>query len=189
MKASRRVLVVLALALGFARAAVAADADRYDADNTRGISRFMELYAKATAAQRERHTDEAIALVQQAMALQPKNPLGPLALAELHLIAGRRADAGKALDVADPLTGSRDVRMRTRVLMLRAIVAEKTPESDALAAWLTADAWVADMKVAGPERAAIRMRVEAHEKMRGQTLRDDAVRARILEGETKPATP
>ena len=79
--------------------------------------------------------------------------------------------------------------MRTRVLMLRAIVAEKTPDADALAAWLVADGWVSEMNATGPERAAIRQRVEAHEKMRGQKTRDDAVRARITEGEAKAATP
>ena len=127
--------------------------------------------------------------MQQAIALQPKNPLGPLALAELQLLAGRRSEAGRALDAADPLTGSRDVRMRTRVLMLRALIAEKTPDADALAAWLNADAWVSEMNVTGPERANIRQRVEAHEKMRGQKTRDEAVRARIAEGEAKAATP
>lgn len=189
MTACRGVLLAFLLTLGSASTAFGTDDDRYDVDNVRGISRFTELYAKATVAQRERRSDEALALVQQAIALQPKNPLGALALAELHLLAGRRSEAGRALDVADPLTGSRDARMRTRVLMLRAIVAEKTPDADALAAWLVADGWVSEMNVTGPERAAIRQRVEAHEKMRGQKTRDDAVRARIAEGEAKAATP
>ena len=79
--------------------------------------------------------------------------------------------------------------MRTRVLVLRALVAEKTPGADPLAAWLEADAWVAEMNVSGPERGNVRMRVEAHEKMRGQAARDEAVKARIAEGEAKAATP
>lgn len=181
--------VALGVAIAAASPARAGEADKYDADGVRGISRFAELYAKATTAQRERRTDEAIALVQQAIALQPKNPLGPLALAELQFIAGRRTDALAALAAADPLTGSRDVRMRTRVLVLRALIAEKSPGADPLAAWLEADAWVTEMNVAGPERGNVRMRVEAHEKMRGQAARDEAVKARIAEGEAKPATP
>jgi len=184
---------IASLALGVVIVAAspvrAAEADKYDADGVKGISRFAELYAKATAAQRERKTDEALALVQQAIALQPKNPLGPLALAELHFVAGRRAEALAALAAADPLTGSKDVRMRTRVLVLRAIVAEKTPGADPLAAWLDADAWVAEMNVAGPERANVRLRVGAHEKMRSQAARDEAVKGRIAEGEAKAATP
>jgi tetratricopeptide (TPR) repeat protein len=176
------------LVLG-ANSALAGEADKYDADGVRGISRFMEAYAKATAAQREKRTEEAIALVRQAVALQPKNPLGHLALAELQLLAGRREGALAALDVAEPLTGSRDVRMRSRVLVLRAIIAEKSPSADPLAAWLTADGWVTEMNVSAPERANVRMRVEAHEKMRGQKARDEAVKARILEGEAKAATP
>lgn len=170
-------------------AASGGEPEKYDADGVRGISRFMETYAKATAAQREKRTEEAIALVQQAIALQPRNPLGHLALAELHLVAGRRAEALAALDVAEPLTGSRDVRMHTRVLVLRALVSERTPTADPLAAWLTADGWVTEMNVSGPERGNVRMRVEAHEKMRGQKARDEAVKARILEGEAKPTAP
>ncbi len=176
------------LALGAGKA-LAGEAERYDADGVRGISRFMETYARATAAQREKRTEEAITLVQQAIALQPKNALGHLALAELHISAGRRSEALAALDAAEPLTGSRDVRMRTRVLVLRAIIAEKTPSADPLAAWLTADGWVTEMNVAGPERGNVRTRVEAHEKMRGQKTRDEAVKARILEGEAKPTAP
>ena len=188
MKSNWRWAVPLAMVLG-TTAAIAGEADKYDADGVRGISRFMEAYAKATAAQREKRTDEAIALVQQAIALQPKNPLGHLALAELQLLAGRRSEALAALDAAEPLTGSRDVRMRSRVLVLRSIVAEKNPSADPLAAWLAADAWVTEMNVAGPERGNVRMRVEAHEKMRGQKARDEAVKARILEGEAKPTAP
>lgn len=189
MKSGQRLAWVALLVAVGASPASAAEADAYDADGVRGISRFAELYAKATTAQRERRTDDALALVQQAVGLQPKNPLGPLALAELHFIAGRRSEALAALAAADPLTGSRDVRMRTRVLVLRALIAEKSPGADPLAAWLEADAWVTEMNVAGPERGNVRMRVEAHEKARGQTARDEAVRARIAEGDAKAATP
>jgi hypothetical protein len=182
----RRSSYAIALAVAaLVSSASAAEADRYDPDGIRAISRFNELYAKATAAQRDRQTDEAIGLVKQAMALQPKNPLGALALAELQFMAGRLEEARAALAVADPLTGSRDVRMRTRVLVLRALVAEKTPGADALAAWLEADGWVTEMNVAGPERSNIRLRVEAHEKVRSKHARDEAVKARIVENEAK----
>ncbi len=179
----------LGLTMAFAAPALAADTEKYDPDGIRGISRFAETYAKATAAQRDRKTDEAIALVQQAMALQPKNPAGPLALAELQFLAGRRAEALQALTMADPLTGSRDLRMRTRVLVLRALVTEKLGGGDALAAWLEADAWVTEANAAGPERANIRAHVEALSKMRGQAAQEDAIKARIAEGEAKAATP
>ncbi len=177
------------LALTPLASAGAGESDRYDPDGVRGISRFGELYAKATLAQRERKTDEAIALVQQAMALQPRNALGPLALAELHLLGGRKAEALAALATAEPLTGSRDVRMRTRVLILRALLAEQGSGGDPLAAWLEADGWVAEMNVSGPERGNVRLRVEAHEKMRAQKSRDEAVKARIIAGEATGPGP
>ena len=60
MFATRRALAAFALVLAASEPALAADADKYDVDNVRGISRFMELYGKATAAQRERRTDDAI---------------------------------------------------------------------------------------------------------------------------------
>ena len=183
------VLAAILLVLAPTSRATADEAERYDADGVRGISRFAELYAKAATAQRERRPDEALGLLQKASVLQPKNALGHLGQAEVHFAAGRLGECQQALNVADALTGSRDQRMRTRVLVLRAMVAEKLPEGDALAAWLGADTWVSEVNATGPERASVRQHVEAHEKMRGQKVRDEAVRARILEGEAKPVAP
>ncbi|MCW5838185.1 MAG: tetratricopeptide repeat protein, partial [Labilithrix sp.] len=117
------------------RAAPAASAERYDPDNVRAISEYMETLAKGNARFVAKEHTAAIDTYKRAIQLSPKNPLGHLLLAEAYLATGNLGEADAAIQQAYE-ADTKNATLRSHVLFLRADVFEREKKWDqAKLAW------------------------------------------------------
>ena len=110
-------------------------ADRYDPDNVRAISQYMETIAKANERFAAKDTTSAIDSYRKAVQLAPRNPLGHYLLAEAYLSAGNTGEAEAAITQAYE-ADQKNAILRSHVLFLRADISERQKKWDeAKLAW------------------------------------------------------
>ena len=74
--------------------------DKHDPENITSLSQFMELVAKGNERYAAKDYPGAIELYKKAIALNPRNPLGPYLLGEGHLATSNLSEAEAAFKAA-----------------------------------------------------------------------------------------
>jgi tetratricopeptide (TPR) repeat protein len=111
-------------------------ADKYDPDNIRGISQFMEVAAKGISMYAAKDTTGAIDTFKKAIQLAPRNPYGHYLLAEAYAGTGNLGEAEAAIQQALELNDPKAHLVRSHVLFLAAQIAERQKKwEQAKAAW------------------------------------------------------
>ena len=93
------------------------------APSARADKKLDEAVAKADAQLAKGKEDEAVKILQKAVAQAPRDPEPPLALARVLLKLGKLDEAGKALGAAGDLASGAPPRTRARVLAARSAFA------------------------------------------------------------------
>lgn len=135
-------------------------AEKYDPDNIRAISQYMETIAKGNERYVAKDSTGAIDTYKKAVQLSPRNPLGHYLLAEAYLAAGNIGEAEAAIQQAYEADAKNGV-VRSHVLFLRADIAERQKKWDlAKSAWQAYTEHAAKLGDAGvyPQTAAERVR-------------------------------
>src|SRR5262245_39465584 len=91
-------------------------AKKYDPDNVRGISQYMELLAQANAKLVAKDVPGAMALYRQAIPLAPRNPLGHFYLGAAYIAEGNLSEAEDSYKQAEGLSDDRNANLRGKIL-------------------------------------------------------------------------
>jgi tetratricopeptide (TPR) repeat protein len=110
--------------------------DKYDPDNVRGISQFMEIASKGISMYGAKDTTGAIDTFKKAIQLAPRNPYGHYLLAEAYAGTGNLGEGEAAIKQALELNEPRAYLVRAHVLFLAATIAERQKKTEeAKTAW------------------------------------------------------
>jgi tetratricopeptide (TPR) repeat protein len=143
---------------------------------------YADLCAQADAKYRARDFQDAVALYHDAIALDPKNPLGHYLLGEAQLAAGNVAEAEAAWNRASLESGEKDPALRARILFVIADIKERQWKwDDAKAAWQVYLDWANHFPNAGGFPASARSRQQVIDVMLKQERAYETVRRRIAE--------
>jgi tetratricopeptide (TPR) repeat protein len=154
---------------------------RRDPKGITGISPFWEALVKGDRATLARDFEAATQAYREAIAKEPRNPMGHYRLGQVEVLKGNLAEADAAYAAALRFAAE-DPAMRARVLFVAADTKERLKAYDAaLEGWRSYEAWLrANPSVKGFPLTAVdrQRRIEAYQ----QLLLDSAkVRARIEE--------
>ena len=116
----------------------AADGGRYDPEGVTAISEVTEAAVQGSEKLVAGNVPGAIDLFKRAVALAPKNPLGPYLLGEAYLVSNNLAEAEAALKQAEELDATKEPRLRSHILFALADCYEREKKWElAKAAWQT----------------------------------------------------
>lgn len=119
-----------------AASAQAAGSDRYDPDNIKAISEYMETLVKGTERFEAKDVNGAIDLFKKAIQLSPKNPYGHLLLGEAYLAQENLGEAEAAFKEAVEDSDSKNPALRSKCLFAIADVYEREKKlPEARTAW------------------------------------------------------
>jgi tetratricopeptide (TPR) repeat protein len=111
---------------------------KYDPDNVRAISRYMDLLSQANAKLVQKDVPGAMELYKQAIPLAPRNPIGHFYLGAAHIASGDFAAAEESYKEAEGLSDDRNANLRGKILFALADIKERQKK------WQEArDAWQA----------------------------------------------
>ena len=162
-----RGLFLLLPALFLARPALADQhGETHDPDNVTAISEYQVTVNKALERWAAKEHTNAIDTLRKAIRLAPKNPLGPLLLAELYILKNNLGEAEAAL--AQARDGStQNAQLYARVLYFSADLSERQKKWDAaVAGWQLYVEYVGKAGVGWPEVGAQRFaRMQKHAEM------------------------
>jgi hypothetical protein len=177
-------------AQGRDRSKSAPDAEpKYDPDNVTAISRYMEAVVKGSGKFLAHDFKGALETYRGAVALAPRNPLGPYLIAETQIAMGNLAEAEATLKEAEPLTDERTAGLRAKILFLTADLMERNKKwEEAKVAWQAYSEWAGThAKVSFPGSAT--SRTQAIDQMLKQEKAMEVVRQRTAAEKAAPSTP
>ena len=152
-----------------------------DADNVRGLSKYMETIVKGAGRFVAKDYPAALDVYRGAIPLSPKNPLAPYLVAETQIAMGSLAEAEASLKQAESLADDRTAAVRAKVLFLTADLKERQKKwDDAKTAWQAySDFAQKHTEVASVQSAT--SRIQAIDDMLKQDKAYEAVRQRIAQ--------
>lgn len=111
-------------------------ADRYDPDDVKAISEYMETLVKGNERFLAKDLNAAVDLYKKAIQLSPRNPYGHLLLGEAYLAQENLGEAEAAFKEAAEASDSKNPALRSRCLFAVADVFEREKKwPEARAAW------------------------------------------------------
>jgi tetratricopeptide (TPR) repeat protein len=171
---------------------------KYDPNNIKAISEFMDTCVQGNAKYASRDFEGAAALYRKAIQLDPPNPLGHYLLGESLLAQNNITEAEATWTRASMLSNEKNPALRARILFVVADLKERQKKwDDAKSAWQVYLEWANKFPNAGAFPTSATSRQQAIDTMTKQDKAYDVVRQRIAETKdggvftdlSKPAPP
>jgi tetratricopeptide (TPR) repeat protein len=153
---------------------------RYDPDNTRAISQYMEQLTRANAKLVAKDVQGALEAYRAAIPLAPRNPLGHFYLGAAHLANNDLAEAQAAYEQAEGLSDDRNPNLRGKILFALADLKERQKKfEEARAAWQVYTEYAQKHEDAGTHAQTGASRMQALDDVLKMAKQYQQVRERI----------
>jgi tetratricopeptide (TPR) repeat protein len=165
-----------------APAASASGGKKYDPNNIKAISEFMDTCVQGNAKYSSRDFSGAMDLYRKAIQLDPQNALGHYLLGEALLAQNNLSEAEAAWSRASNISNEKNPALRARILFVVADLKERQKKwDDARAAWQVYLDWANKFADAGAFPGSATSRQQAIDTMTKQDKAYDVVRQRIAD--------
>jgi tetratricopeptide (TPR) repeat protein len=164
-------------------ASVSASAgSKYDPNNVKAISEFMDTCVQGNAKYASRDFQGATDLYRKAIQLDPNNALGHYLLGEAFLAQNNLTEADATWSRAANLSNEKNPALRARILFVVADLKERQKKwDDAKAAWQVYLDWANRFADAGAFPGSATSRQQVIDTMTKQDKAYDVVRQRIAD--------